>query len=171
MANAQDDLATTVSCNVFPKERDGMMSVTTIRGRLAALAQTSDNLTVELKRRDSERVASATPAPDGSFQMIGLEVAPRRCYELLPEIQRSGIVVKRVPVARPRWLPEADLEVNPRAWSHEPVYRVRSQLRRMSDSRCWERGSHRRGPGRQPGEASMRTVALLGADARSQTER
>lgn len=107
------------------------MSVTTIHGRLTAPDAQWDELTVELKRRDGERVASAAPAPDGSFRMIGLEVAPHRRHELLLEIQRGGIVVDRVPVEPRRWAPEVEVEldVDSSWWGDEPLYRVRGRLR------------------------------------------
>ncbi len=105
--------------------------VTTIHGRLVLPDAFSDDLTVELRRRDGERVASAAPAPDGRFQMMGLDVAPQRRHELLLEVQRGGVLVERVPVLPRRWGPEVEvvLELDESAWSDDPVYRVRGQLR------------------------------------------
>jgi hypothetical protein len=103
---------------------------TTIHGRLATRTQPSD-LSVQLKRRDGERLASATPAADGSFRMIGLEIAPKLRHLLMLEIQRTGVVVDRLPVEPPAWGPEIELKLDhdePDA-SAEPTYRVRGQVR------------------------------------------
>jgi hypothetical protein len=105
--------------------------VTTIHGWLVLPDAFSDDLTVELRRRDGERVASTAPAPDGRFQMMGLDVAPQRRHELLLEVQRGGVLVERAPVLLHRWGPEVEvvLELDERAWGDDPLYRVRGQLR------------------------------------------
>ncbi len=107
------------------------MSSTTIHGRLTSLEDSPGELRVELRRRDGALVATAAPSPEGDFHMVGLDVAPQRRHELVLEVHRGGLLVERVPVAPQRWGAEieTELELDERAWSDNPVYRVRGQLR------------------------------------------